>query len=173
MQCYHCNITCHTASFGVENLLLSYLPQTPEGHREMICDKTAHTQKNSIFTQPELSSDEGHKDIEHNRCSCPQIWLSLISLQRRDLGKVLWMDNRPGARGAAGSMLLSDQVMAMPRYRAADDKHLLLVPWSLISFQLDSKGPIHFRHLYNVPLLVCRFFLSEPTKSNEHIIIFS
>lgn len=50
---------------------VSYLPQSPESHREMICDKIAHTQKNSIFTQPELSSDEGRKDIVHNRCSCP------------------------------------------------------------------------------------------------------
>lgn len=82
------------------------------------------------------------------------------------------MDNRPGARRAAGSVLLSDQVMVMPRHGASDDKHLLLVPWSLISFQLDAKGPIHLRHLYNMPLSVCRFFLSEPTKGNEYIMIF-
>lgn len=96
----------------------------------------------------------------------------LWSLQRRNPGKVLWMDNRPGASRAAGSVL-SDQVVVMPRHGAADDKHLLLVPWSLISFQLDSKGPIHLWHLDSVPRGVCRFFLSEPTRGNEDIIIFS
>lgn len=83
------------------------------------------------------------------------------------------MNNRPeGARRAAGSVLLSDQVVVMPRHCASDDKHLLLVPWSLISLQLDSKGLIHLCHLYNVPLGDCRFFLSEPTRGNKCVIIF-
>lgn len=74
------------------------------------------------------------------------------------------MDNRLGAGSAAASVPLSDQVVAMPRHCASDDKHRLSVPRSL-SFppSLTPKDRFIFRtstmcHFESVS----SFFLSPP-----------
>ena len=46
----------------MENCHLACLPQTPESHREVLCDETVRIQK-AVSSQPEASSDEGHGDI--------------------------------------------------------------------------------------------------------------
>ena len=76
-QCPHCKyFMLRRAGSNVENL-----SQSPESHREVLCDKFVRIQK-AISSQPEASSDEGHGDIT---CTigvpvrCLQIQLSLIS----------------------------------------------------------------------------------------------
>lgn len=158
----------HRASSGMENVLRASDSRKSQGND--LWQNCTHTKRTA---SSHSQSSQVMRDTKTWRTiGVPVLGFGCLwSLQRRDLGKVLWMDNRPGGSRAAGSVL-SDQVVVMPRHRASDDKHLLLVPWSLISFQLDSKGPIHLWHLDSVPRGVCMLFLSEPTRGNEDIIIF-
>ena len=80
----HCKyFMLRRAGSNVENCHLACLSQSPESHREVLCDKFVHIQK-AISSQPEASSDEGHGDIT---CTigvpvhCLQIQLSLISAE--------------------------------------------------------------------------------------------
>lgn len=150
------------------------LLQTPESHREVLCEsEIVHVQK-AVSSQPEASSDEGHGDIT---CTigvpvrCLQIQLSLMSAEE-GVVRALWMDNRQEAEeqpwhtiqwaGRGGAQT-----------RASDDKHLLLVPRSL-SFpsSLTPKDWFVFS-----PTTACHFesvgsFFLKP-RGNEPIIISS
>ena len=116
----------------MQNCHLACLPQTPESHREVLCDEIVHIQK-AVSSQPEASSDEGHGDIT---CTigvpvrCLQIQLSLISAEE---GCGYGTVNGQSARRLKSSRgtPFSERVAVVPRPRASDDKHLLLVPRSL------------------------------------------